>query len=75
MPQGEPPVDARSGAHQARHLLAEAAVLAGPPLALALLMVALVSPVAEFPLNDSWIFTSTVRTLVEEGRYVRHPFG
>lgn len=42
--------------------------------AVMLVMAALVTPVAEFPLNDDWVYTEMVRELVEHHRFYAHPY-
>lgn len=34
----------------------------------------IVNPLGDFPLNDSWLYGSVVRTLVQDGIYQPHPF-
>lgn len=38
------------------------------------IIVLLISPVGEFPLNDDWIYTKTVQHLVNTGQYQAHPY-
>lgn len=45
------------------------------PLAAVLgIIVRLISPVGEFPLNDDWIYAKTVQHLVNTGQYQAHPY-
>ena len=45
------------------------------PIVLAMIAtVCLVVPRCNFPLNDDWVYAKTIQRLLEEHRYVRHPF-
>jgi len=43
-------------------------------VAVFVLVVLLVSPRADFPLNDDWVYAKAVRTLLNEGVYKGHPY-
>ncbi len=45
-----------------------------PPFAALALATLIVSPVADFPLHDDWIYAKIVRGLVTEHRYIPHSF-
>jgi hypothetical protein len=45
-----------------------------PFVGLLLVLVLLISPVGEFPLNDDWIYSKTVQHLLETGQYKAHPY-
>jgi hypothetical protein len=48
--------------------------IALPLLALVLFTVALVSPKGNFPLNDDWVYTKSMQSLMETGNTGGHPF-
>jgi hypothetical protein len=41
---------------------------------LVLLVILLVSPRGDFPLNDDWVYYRTVENILDEGRFSPHPF-
>ncbi len=49
-------------------------IIFAPLLALVLITLALVSPVANFPLNDDWVYAKTVQKLLDQHRLELHPF-
>jgi Dolichyl-phosphate-mannose-protein mannosyltransferase len=48
--------------------------IALPLIGLLLVLVLVISPVGEFPLNDDWIYSKTVQHLLETGQYKAHPY-
>jgi Dolichyl-phosphate-mannose-protein mannosyltransferase len=48
--------------------------IALPFIALSIVLVLVISPVGEFPLNDDWIYSKTVQHLLETGQYKAHPY-
>jgi Dolichyl-phosphate-mannose-protein mannosyltransferase len=45
-----------------------------PLVLLLVILVLVISPVGEFPLNDDWIYTKTVQHLLQTGHYQAHPY-
>lgn len=45
-----------------------------PILLVYALLVLLVSPIGDFPLNDDWVYAKTVEDLLESGTYEGHPY-
>jgi hypothetical protein len=45
-----------------------------PLVVLFVITLLLIPPIGDFPLNDDWIFFQEVKTILDEGRYVHHPF-
>ncbi len=56
----------------ANHAVHHSIVL--PLVAVLGVIVLLISPVGEFPLNDDWIYAKTVQHLVNTGQYQAHPY-